>query len=330
MSDLTNTTKNTTNPYHVLNAIAYLAAFVAILWYIRWWWRTTKQLRNTLSINGQTYLQKTKAVQHIGDQPISSSREGFLDLANEAGRIGAPPAGPYLDRTIDLKPEYSKHCYSTPIDKPQYYNISKLANQNADDTSIDDQSAGLSNGLDVSINQLPKLATPPTNKNSPFPEDSDNYTPFEKNRRFRNRQQQLKSIADEIQDKTRLSEDEYRAKYAWHDSASRCLTIPPGFGKLTPRKTADGSRYEYAYTGDIRDAQTRTSMDILSDYPRKEWACNRVYQQCTVPTHLIGNAPEYYRQVQKRKLEQKNTGEQWQKSITAQLPPQTLPPVYPG
>jgi hypothetical protein len=153
--------------------------------------------------------------------------------------------------------------------------------------------------------------------------------PYPTNRLDRNREQQLRLISNTLRDRKLLSEDKYRTKYAWHNNTSRALKIPPGFGKLTPQLTPDGSSYEYAYTGDITDYQTRTPMDILADYPRQEWACNKLYQRCTAPTHLIGNAPEYYRRI-KAKEDQANALEQLQWSMRAQLPPQQLPPVYPG
>lgn len=353
-SDSYNTSTSTQGTLRVLDSLLYLTALATILWYIRWWWRTTRQLRNNLQLpNNQslTRIQRSQSVQNLGDQPLSTipgnnstinhnisnsvisnnnnyktnnSREGYLDIATESARVGPPNSGPFQDRTPGPDHLYSKRCYSQPTDPMTVSRIPYLGSINASDPSIDEQATGFDNGMDVSQPRLPHLITPSSASND-TPERE-----FVKDRRYRNRGQQLRQIADELQDRTRLSEDEYRAKYSWHNEASRCLHLPPGFGKLTPRKTEDGSSYEYAYTGDIRDAQLRTPMDILSDYPRKEWACNRPWQQCTAPAHLIGNAPEYYRQQQQRQIDQRNAAEQWQQSVIAQLPPQELPPTYPG
>lgn len=327
---------------NVLDGIFYLIAFAAILWYIRWWWRTTHQLKDTLFSDKQSRIQRSNMVQNIGQSPLShyndnkyiykdvdkdgnEQHEGFIDIASESNRVGPPNSGPF--RNSDNMPEtkYSKRCYSRPIDRTAYRKMSKLPTLNADSVGIDEQETGSGNGVDISHNILPRLITPPNSK----PGEPGSEHEFQKDRRYRNRDQQLQKIAEQVKDRTRLSEDDYRAKYAWHDSASRCLRLPPGFGKLTPRKTEDGTGYEYAYTGDIRDAQLRTPMDILADYPKKEWACNRPYQQCTAPAHLIGNAPEYYRRIQ-RQIDRSNAAEQWQQSVAAQLPPQHLPPTYPG
>lgn len=370
---------STQSPFIVLDSILYIIAFILIIWYIRWWWRTTTQIRDTMDNNTKTRIERNKLIKQIGNEKLfkqsrqieqftedgdkkkeadnlefceryadrlqltGDKRADFItrcikrqttEFTPDTDKLGTASKmpeknGPYNYDKSDLLEQiiYSKKCYSQPINPGIYQQIPKLGIENVDDPSIDEQATDGYNGLDVTQNRLPSLMTPPKGDAGLGPQTDE--LGWQPDRRYRNRDQQLRMIADDVQDKTRLSESDYAAKYAWHDEPSRCLRLPPGFGKLTPRKTADGSRYEYAYTGDIRDAQTRTPMQILADYPRKEWNCQRPYYRCTVPAKLIGNAPEYYRRLNKR-LEAKEIGEQWQQSVNAQLSPQTMPPVYPG
>lgn len=303
--------------YNIIHSILYLLSFIILLWYLRWWYRTIISTHSELTNPLTTYLQKSSAIQHLATP--NHTPEGFIDIALESDRIGPPNTGPFRDWTDKPQTNYPKHCYGNSSRPKLEQRISHLARLNENDISIDDQESGSSNGLDASTYVLPPMTTSNHCPRRPYP----------KNRLGRNREQELRVISKMLRDRKLLSEANYRAKYSWYSTTSRALTLPPGFGKLTPRLTEDGSSYEYAYTGDIRDHQTRTPMDILADYPRHEWACNKLYQRCTAPAHLIGNAPEYYKRI-KAKEDRDNALEQLQHSIQAQLPPQQLPPLYPN
>lgn len=322
--------QNSNSSYSIIHALLYLAAVVVILWYLRYWYRTMISIQSHITNPTTTNIEKTNAIQYLATTNLhtnpsntntdaNANVEGFMDIADKSYRMTDTNKGPFPD-LID-ESEYSKtinlydHNDTTHLEKI----IPHFASLNKNYTSIDDQDSGYANGLDTSHLTLPPMTTYNTCPQRPYPVD----------RRDRNREQQLRMISQEIRDRKLLSEDAYRTKYAWHNITSRALNLPPGFGRATPRLTEDGSSYEYAYTGDIRDAQTRTPMDILADYPRHEWKCNRLYQRCSAPEHLLGNAPEYYRRI-KANEDKRNAAEQIAKSIQAQLPPQTLPPVYPS
>jgi len=323
-----NISQNTTNsPYSFLQSILYLAIICVILWYIRYWYRTMTAIQSYITDPNTTNNQKTSAIQNLDTShthkyisgakstEIQQDREGFIDIANESYRTGPSNDGPFRDYSDYSPPSDVGNTTATTLEQKIPY----LSRLNKNTTSIDDQDAGYANGLDASQFKLPPMTTQNTCPQRPYPID----------RRDRNREQQLRMISEEIRDRKLLSEDAYRTKYAWHNITSHTLNLPPGFGKLTPRLTEDGSSYEYAYTGDIRDSQTRTSMDILADYPRQEWNCDRLYQRCSAPEHLLGNAPEYYRRI-KANEDRRNAIEQVTQSIRAQTSPQVLPPVYPS
>lgn len=69
-------------------------------------------------------------------------------------------------------------------------------------------------------------------------------------------------------DRRVLSSEDYKAKWGWVDKVGEKLTLPAQFGI---NESPDV----------IRDAQSRSVMDILTDYDPEQYGCQRIYQECS-------------------------------------------------
>jgi hypothetical protein len=73
-------------------------------------------------------------------------------------------------------------------------------------------------------------------------------------------------------DRTVLSSSEYDNKYNWIDKIGEKLAIPDNFSRESVLDS-------------LRKVQTRTSMDVLTDYDEQKWNCQRIYQECGTRLH---------------------------------------------
>ena len=81
-----------------------------------------------------------------------------------------------------------------------------------------------------------------------------------------------------------LTPDEYKNKWSWVDKVGKQLTVPSDFNIISNADT-------------IRDSQTRTVMDILTDYDPTQFGCQRIYQECSnrsIPELSSINTPAEY------------------------------------
>jgi hypothetical protein len=101
--------------------------------------------------------------------------------------------------------------------------------------------------------------------NSADPVHGSSYYPADRKYLNVEAQRQFKLVQD--LDKSVLSSEDYKAKWGWVDNIGKPLKIPAEFGL---NSSADS----------IRDVQTRSVMDILTDYDPNQFACQRIYQEC--------------------------------------------------
>jgi hypothetical protein len=64
------------------------------------------------------------------------------------------------------------------------------------------------------------------------------------------------------------SSEDYTAKWGWIDKVGEKLKLPAQFGINDSPDV-------------IRDAQSRSVMDILTDYDPGQFGCQRIYQECS-------------------------------------------------
>ena len=101
--------------------------------------------------------------------------------------------------------------------------------------------------------------------NSADPIQGSSYYPADRTYLNAEAQRRFKLVQD--LDKTVLSSEDYKAKWGWVDNLGKPLNIPAEFGL---NSSADS----------IRDVQTRSVMDILTDYDPNQFACQRIYKEC--------------------------------------------------
>jgi len=101
--------------------------------------------------------------------------------------------------------------------------------------------------------------------NSADPVQGSSYYPADRKYLNAEAQRRVKLVQD--LDKSVLSSEDYKAKWGWVDKIGKPLNIPAEFGINSSPDS-------------IRDVQTRSVMDILTDYDPNQFACQRIYQEC--------------------------------------------------
>jgi hypothetical protein len=102
--------------------------------------------------------------------------------------------------------------------------------------------------------------------NAPDPIQGSSYYPADRVYLNAEARRRFKLVQD--LDRQVLSSEDYTAKWGWVDKVGEKLKLPAQFGINDSPDV-------------IRDAQSRSVMDILTDYDPGQFGCQRIYQECS-------------------------------------------------
>ena len=107
--------------------------------------------------------------------------------------------------------------------------------------------------------------------NAPYPDPVKGYSYYPSDRMRLNDEAVRRNIIQRELDKKVLTQQEYNDKWSWVDKIGDPTALPAGFDINSKPDT-------------ILDAQTRTVMDIMTDYDPSQFGCQRIYQECGTRT----------------------------------------------
>lgn len=111
----------------------------------------------------------------------------------------------------------------------------------------------------LEISNVPDPNNDPIKGTSYYPSD----------RTYLNAEAQRRNFIQRELDKKVLTQQEYNDKWSWVDKIGQKLNIPADFNINSKPDT-------------ILDVQTRSVMDILTDYDPSQFGCQRIYQECSI------------------------------------------------